>query len=231
MQALSRSESRHVRTVFLAVVGVLVAASLALVAGPAGAAAPTNMAPAPQACPGFRVLHNDRIGAAVFPAGTYTITNEASGLTCKSSAELFARFLEDFDGVLPKPWTVSPESSGNASFLSGGGAGFSVSLTKKDEGGGTNPDLGSICPNTFTVNSTTVVGALRFTKGKFLIALPTGTAISCNQAVVLFQRFLGAGGPLPRPWKLVNQTATFYKPAIPVRSAFRIEPLAGSGRR
>jgi hypothetical protein len=182
-------------------------------------------------CPGFRVLHNDRIGAAVFPAGTYTITNEASGLTCKSSAELFARFLEDFDGVLPKPWTVSPESSGNASFLGGGGAGFSVTLTKKGEEGGTNPDLGSICPNTFTVNSTTVVGALRFTKGKFLIALPTGTAISCNQAVVLFQRFLGAGGPLPPPWKLVNQTATFYKPANPTRTAFRIEPLAGSGRR
>ena len=50
-------------------------------------------APAAPACPSFRVLHNDRIGAAVFPAGTYTITNEASGLTCKSSAELFARFL------------------------------------------------------------------------------------------------------------------------------------------
>jgi hypothetical protein len=230
MQALSRSEPRHRRTLILAVVGVVIAASLALVASPAGAAM-TDMAPAPQACPGFRVLHNDRIGAAVFPAGTYTITNEASGLTCKSSAELFARFLEDFDGVLPKPWTVAPESSGNASFLASLGAGFSVSLTKKGEEGGTNPDLGSICPNTFTVNSTTVVGALRFTKGKFLIALPTGTAISCNQAVVLFQRFLGAGGPLPPPWKLVNQTATFYKPANPTRSAFRIEPLAGSGRR
>jgi hypothetical protein len=231
MQELSRSEARHGRTVILAVVGLLAVAALALTTGPAGAAAPTNMAPPTQACPGFRVLHNDRIGAAVFPAGTYTVTNEASGLTCKSSAELFARFLEDFDGVLPKPWTVAPESSGKASFLSGGGAGFSVSLTKKGEGGGTNPDLGSVCPNTFTVNSTTVVGALRFTKGKFLIALPSGTAISCNQAVVLFQRFLGAGGPLPPPWKLVNQTATFYKPANPTRSAFRIEPLTGSGRR
>jgi hypothetical protein len=230
MQALSRSEPRHRRTVVLALVGLLAAAALALVARPAGAAM-TDMPIVGQTCPGFRVLHNDRIGAAVFPAGTYTITNEASGLTCKSSAELFARFLEDFDGVLPKPWTVSPESSGNASFLAGLGAGFSVTLTKKGEEGGTNPDLGTLCRNTFTVNSTTVVGALRFTKGKFLIYLPSGTAISCNQAVVLFQRFLGAGGPLPPPWKLVNQTATFYKPANQTGTAFRIEPLAGSGRR
>jgi hypothetical protein len=231
MQALSRSEPRRGRIALLALIGLLAATALAVAARPAGAAMTDMPTVGAKPCPGFRVLHNDRIGAAVFPAGTYTITNEASALTCKSSAELFARFLEDFDGVLPKPWTVSPESSGNASFLSGGGAGFSVSLTKKGEEGGTNPDLGTICPNTFTVNSTTVVGALRFTKGKFLIALPTGTAISCNQAVVLFQRFLGAGGPLPPPWKLVNQTATFYKPANPIGSAFRIEPLAGSGRR
>jgi hypothetical protein len=231
MQELSRSEPRRGRIALVALIGLLVATAFALVARPAGAAAPTDMPPPLKACPGFRVLHNDRIGAAVFPAGTYTITNEASGLTCKSSAELFARFLEDFDGVLPRPWTVAPESSGNASFLSGGGAGFSVSLTKKGEEGGSNPDLGTICPNTFTVNSTTVVGALRFTKGKFLIALPSGTGISCNQAVVLFQRFLGAGGPLPPPWKLTNQTATFYKPANPTGTAFRIEPLAGSGRR
>jgi hypothetical protein len=231
MQELSRSEPRRGRIALVALIGLLAATALGIAARPAGAAMTIMPVVGVKPCTGFRVLHNDRIGAAVFPAGTYTITNEAAGLTCKSSAELFARFLEDFDGVLPKPWTVAPESNGNASFLSGGGAGFSVTLTKKGEEGGTNPDLGSICPNTFTVNSTTVVGALRFTKGKFLIALPSGTAISCNQAVVLFQRFLGTGGPLPPPWKLVNQTATFYKPANPIGSAFRIEPLAGSGRR
>jgi hypothetical protein len=228
MQALSRSEPRRGHIVVLALVGLVAAVALAVAARPAGAATPTT-------CPGFRVLHDDRIGAAVFPAGSYTITLQASNLTCKSSAELFARFLEDYDGVLPTPWQVANEGSGKASFLravSGSEVpGFAVELTGGPKEGGTNPDLGKLCPNTFTVNSTTVVGPLRFTKGAFLIYLPSGSGITCNRAAVLFTRFLGAGGTLPAPWKLINQTATFYKPSNPTRSAFRIEPLNGSGRR
>jgi hypothetical protein len=208
-----------------ALVGVLAALSVILLSRPAGAATPTS-------CPGFRVLHNDRIGAAVFPAGTYTVNLEAAGLNCKSSAELFARFLEDYDGSLPKQWTVSGEGSGKAAFLKGKEAGFSVELTAKaKEEGGSTTDLGQLCPGTFTVNSTTVIRPLRFTKGAFLIYLPKGSGITCNRASVLFTKFLGAGGTLPQPWKLLNQTATFYKPSNPTRSAFRIEPLNGSGRR
>jgi hypothetical protein len=229
MQELSRSEPRRGRIATVALIGLLTVVALALVARPAGAAATST-------CPGFRVLHNDRIGAAVFPAGTYTITLQGANLTCKSSAELFARFLEDYDGVLPSPWQVANEGSGKASFVRGVTGsqvpGFSVELTAKGgAGGGTNPDLGQLCPNTFTVNSSTVVGPLRFTKGAFLIYLPAGSGITCNRASVLFTRFLGAGGTLPPPWKLLNQTATFYKPSNPTRSAFRIEPLNGSGRR
>jgi hypothetical protein len=224
MQELSRFEPRRGRTVLVALVGLLAAAALVLAARPAGAATPTT-------CPGFRVLHNDRIGAAVFPAGSYTVTIQDTSLNCKSSAALFARFLEDYDGILPKPWTVANEGSGKAAFLRNGTSpGFSVELSKREEGG-TNPDLGKLCPGTFTVNSTTVVGPLRFTKGGFLIYLPEGSGITCNRAAVLFTRFLGAGGALPQPWKVINQTATFYKPSNPKRSAFRIEPLNGSGRR
>jgi hypothetical protein len=223
MQALSRSEPRRGRIALVALVGLLAAAALAFAARPAGAAPAAT-------CPGFRVLHNDRIGAAVFPAGTYTVTNEDASLTCKSSAELFARFLEDYDGVLPAPWKVMSEGSGKAAFGRGAQPGFSVALSKKGEEGGANPDLGTLCPNTFTVNSTTVVGPLRFTKGAFLLYLPSGSGITCNRASVLFARFLGAGGQIPPPWKLINQTATFYKPSNPTRSAFRIEPLSGSGR-
>jgi hypothetical protein len=226
MQELSRFEPHRGRAVLVALIGLLAAAALALVARPAGAATPTT-------CPGFRVLHNDRIGAAVFPAGTYTLTLQDSSLNCKSSAALFARFLEDYDGILPKPWMVANEGPGKASFLRGGTApGFAVELTgNRGEEGGSNKLLGKLCPSTYTVNSTTVVGPLRFTKGSFLVYLPAGSGITCNRAAVLFTRFLAAGGPLPRPWKLINQTATFYKPSNPRRSAFRIEPLNGSGRR
>jgi hypothetical protein len=227
MQEVSRIEPRRGHIALIALIGLLAAASLALVARPAAAANPTS-------CPGFRVLHDDRIGAATFPAGTYTVTLQDTSLDCKSSAELFARVLEDYDGVLPKPWLASNEGPGKASFvraITGGTIpGFSVELTKKSEGG-SSPTLGKLCPGTFTVNSTTTVGSLRFTKGAFLVYLPAGSGITCNRASVLFTKFLGAGGPLPAPWKLLNQTATFYKPQNPKRSAFRIEPLNGSGRR
>ncbi len=229
IQALSRFRPRQARALGIALGVLLLAPAMSLGAGSAGAAPATAT---PKACPGFRVLHNDRIGPAVFPAGSYTITLEDESLTCKSGAELFARFLEDFDGVLPTPWKVMPEASGKSSFVRGALPGFSVELVGKGgESGGTNPVLGRLCPNTFTVNSSTVIRPLRFTKGKFLIYLPSGTGISCNRAAVLFTRFLGAGGTLPPPWKLTSQTATFYKPANPTRSAFRIESLKGSGRR
>src|SRR6201996_1418036 len=133
MQALSGIQPRHSRTVILAAVGLLAALGVMLLSRPAGAATPTS-------CPGFRVLHNDRIGAAVFPAGTYTVNLEGEGLNCKSSAELFARFLEDFDGILPKPWKVAGEASGKAAFLRGVEAGFSVELSAKaKEEGGSSP--------------------------------------------------------------------------------------------
>ncbi len=215
----------------LALVGMAIALAVALGARPAGAA--PIAAEATKACPGFAVLHNDRIGTAVFPAGTYTVNLEDPSLSCKSSAELFARFLEDWDGSLPQPWKVAGEGSGKASFVRGSLGGFSVELTAKgkEEGSGTNPDLGTLCPGTFTVNSTTTIETLRFTKGAFLVYLPKGTAITCGQASALFQRFLGSGGKLPMPWKLTNQTATFYKSSNPTRSAFRIESPKGSVRR
>lgn len=233
MQALSRFEPHRGRFAVLALVGVLAVAALALVTRPAEAAPlPVN----PTTCPGFKVLHNDRIGAASFPAGTYTLTLQNTSLDCKSSAALFVRFLEDWDGNLPKPWVVSNEGPGKSSFLRAitGGTlpGFAVELTAKNEGeGASSPTLGKLCPGTFSVNSTTVVGSLRFTKGAFLIYQPAGSGITCNRAAVLFTKFLGAGGALPAPWKLINQTATFYKPSNPKRSAFRIEPLSGAGRR
>src|ERR1700760_287527 len=109
MQALSRNQAGRGRTVILALVGLAIVLAVALAARPAGAA--PIAAEATKACPGFKVLHNDRIGTAVFPAGTYTVNLEDPSLNCKSSAEFFARFLEDWDGNLPQPWKVAGEGS------------------------------------------------------------------------------------------------------------------------
>jgi hypothetical protein len=183
-------------------------------------------------CPSFRVLHDDRIGAAVLPAGSYRVTiAPASGLTCPAAARLFTRFLADFDGVLPSPWRVNAQGSGKASFTQGGKAGFSVALSSSGGGeGGGNSELGVLCRNTFMVNSNVVLGPITFPRGQYLLYLPPRSGISCNRAAVLFTRFLGSpGGRLPSPWRLKNQTATFFKPEHPARSAFRVEPATGAG--
>jgi hypothetical protein len=207
---------------FVVAIGLAPAAALAALA--LTAAAPASAA----TCPSFRVLHNDRIGAASFPAGSYGVTTEP-GLGCKDTSQLFARFLEDYDGVLPKPWRVVAEGSGRASFTAGSGPGFSVRFEGGGgEGGGSNV-LGKLCSGTFTVNAGSRVGPLAFPKGQYLIYLPPRSGITCRRASVLFTRFLAApGGTLPFPWRVLEQTATFFKPAHPQRSAFRIEPLNGT---
>jgi hypothetical protein len=235
-QPISRIEPRRSRAVLIALGALLAVLALTIAAGPAGAV-PKPAAPAPKSCPGFQVLHNDRIGAAVFPAGNYTLNLESTTLDCKTGGELFARFLEDFDGRLESPWNVAAEGSGKAAFLRGSQPGFSVELTKKqtageiEKEGATTPNLGTLCRNPFTVNHSTTLRPLRFTKGQFLIYLPAGSTITCEGAVKLFASFLGNSPNVPSPWKLSSQTATFYKPASPTRSAFRIEPLDGAGRR
>jgi hypothetical protein len=178
-------------------------------------------------CPSFKVLHDDRIGPADLPAGNYEVSVKA-GLSCQEGSKLFARFLQDWDGNLPKPWKVVAEESGKASFTRGNLPGFTVELVGGGGGGGTNPELGKLCPGTFTVNAGSDVGPLYFAKGQYLLYIPARSAITCRRASVLFTRFLAApGGMLPSPWRVTTQTATFYKPAYPTRSAFRVEPEAG----
>lgn len=210
-----------------AALGLLAPVALLLLLLGAGAAAPAASA---AACPAFRVLHNDRIGPAGLPAGTYTVTPAGgSGLGCSAASRLFARFLEDYDGILPRPWRVIAEGQGQASFPNGAQPGFSVALIDSGGGGG-NRILGRLCPSAFAVNAGARVGPLFFPKGRFLLYIPTGSGITCNRAAVLFTRFLSQpGGTLPFPWRLKNQIATFYKPENPTRSAFRVEPLNGSG--
>jgi hypothetical protein len=211
----------------LGIASALAFAGLVLALGLSAAAAPAaDVSP----CPSFRVLHNDRIGPASLPAGSYAISvSPAAGISCSSASQLFARFLEDYDGILPRPWKVSSQGSGKAAFTQGGRAGFSVALGSG--GGGKEISiLGQLCHGSFTVNSNATVGPLSFPKGKYLLYLPPRSGLGCNRASILFTRFLGTpGGRLPAPWQLKNQTATFFKPENPTRSAFRVEPFAGAG--
>ena len=222
MLAPHASSKRPLAALALAA-AALAAALLALALGGATKAGAAG-------CPSFKVLHADRIGTASLPAGTYAITVEDSGLSCTATSQLFARFLEDYDGKLPGGWRVSAQGTGRAAFSRANQAGFSVARTGGgEEEGGNNPLIGKLCPNTFTVNANAPVGPLVFTKGKYLLYQPPGTGITCNRAAVLFTRFLSQpGGQLPFPWKLKTQTATFYMSSNPTRSAFRVEPFGGT---
>jgi hypothetical protein len=211
-----RTSRRRLAAAFsLALVAVLATLSL-------GGAASASAA----ACPSFKVLHDDRIGAVVLPAGNYEVT-VSPGLSCPASSKLFARFLSDWDGTLPKPWRATAEGSGKATFK-GGSLSFSVRLAGGGGGGGGNTEIGKLCPGTFTVNAGTDIGPLFFAKGQYLLYIPARSGISCRRSSILFTRFLAApGGMLPSPWQVKTQTATFFKPAHPLRSAFRVEPANG----
>jgi hypothetical protein len=209
-----------------------VAAAIALALAALLAALALSAATAPSAsaaCPTFRVLHNDRIGAANLPAGTYEVTPTAdSRLTCGQTSALFTRFLQDWDGNLPATWRVVAQGSGRASFLRNNRTAFTVARIGGGGEGGGNNRIGRLCPNEFTVNTGMLVGPLYFDEGRYLMYLPTGSGITCRRASVLFTRFLGQpGGRLPFPWHVRNQTATFFKPERPVRSSFRVEPASG----
>ena len=183
--------------------------------------------PTGAACPGtFRVLHNDRIGSFALPRGNYRITLLGVGrISCAKASAYFARFLQDFDGVLPTPWYLDAETG---SFLRGSrNVGFRVKqsvgpVVPSGGGSGVHP-TGNRCPGTFRVLNDDWIGKLRLRKGPYRITL-VNRGLSCRRASALFTSFLNDfDGTLPRPWRLDVQTATFTRGGS--RSAgFRVKP-------
>jgi hypothetical protein len=191
----------------------LAAALLALlVALPAAGAAPR--AHASVTCAGFfTVLHNDRIGATSFPAGPYTVTT--TGLSCSSASALFARFLDDFDGVLPGGWTLR---SGRT--FTNGARSFTVTPVKP------TPDA-LTCPGTFQVQHDDRIGSLALRSGAYKLTLLSTKGITCVQAAQRFAQFLDSpSGILPSPWSLNSATATFSTSAT---NGFKVERIGGGG--
>ncbi|HEV2790809.1 MAG TPA: hypothetical protein VGV69_05880 [Solirubrobacterales bacterium] len=219
MSTLRASRKRLAASFSAALLGALAAMALS-------AAAPASAAN----CPTFKVLHNDRIGPASLPAGSYSVVTQegtkGAGLTCQKASQLFTRFLQDWDGALPEDWLVKAEGRGKASFsrksFGTKPLGFSVRLI--GGGGGGNPEIGRLCTDSYTVNAGSEVGPLFFAKGRYALYIPAKSGITCRRASVLFTRFLAQPeGQLPFPWRVKTQTATFYKPEHPLRSAFRVE--------
>lgn len=195
--------------------GAAVAALVALTAVP-GIAAPGPRASA-ATCPGtFTVLHNDHIGAVAFPAGQYRVARNQ--LSCAAASQLFSRFLEDYDGVLPAPWQLV----GNIRRFQKTGTASEFQVTPLAP-----PKPGSLaCPGTFTVLHNDHIGAMSVPAGRWQITLLSTKGLSCAQAAGEFTTFLDEDwtGRLPAPWTMNVATRTFSTSAT---NGFRIT-YAGS---
>ena len=181
----------------------------------------------------YHVVHNDHIGRLQLPAGIYQIqTNSATDyLSCSRAAYLFTEFLNDFDGVLPRPWRMEIAGPGNALFKRGAGQSFSVVFTgpydpaqpvSPTNGGGTYG--AATCPGTFRVLHNDRIGTLRLPKGRYTIT-SLGGRVPCSTASQLLARFLQRpSGTLPGGWVVLPQTGTFLKGSS--NYGFQIKPAA-----
>ena len=206
---------------------LIVAAALAL-----ASFAPVAASAAPASCPTFRVLHDDHIGMLRLPQGTYRMkTSNSDRLSCAQASARFTQFLEDYNGVLPRPWHYVVISAGNGRFVRGNpGPSFRVSRISGGGGGGgggggRHPDSGRRCPGTFMVLHDDRIGRVRFLRGRYTITLLQLNRLGCDQASALFSRFLGfPSGDLPEPWVLYPQSASFRRG--PKGQGFRVKPVA-----
>jgi hypothetical protein len=195
--------------------------SIALAGAPAGGGggqSPTTGV----ACPTmFSVLHDDHIGSMTVPKGPYSITVLSYGtLTCGQAFDRFARFLQDFDGRLPSPWTLD---AATGTFQRGGVRyAFRVSPAPAPvpATGPAQQLPGSQCPGVFSVRHDDRIGALRLRQGDLRI---TRSGSSCAASARLLAQFLQRpDGRLPSPWRLDVQTGTFTGAGS---SGFRIKPV------
>ena len=165
-------------------------------------------------CPGvFGVMHNDRIGTFSVPAGNYSVTLLSSGpLSCAQAMNRFAGFLKDYDGRLPFPWMLDPQTG---TFLrSGSLAGFRIEPAVNPLPGPTPSSGGLRCTATFTVQHNDRIGALRLPKGRYWITRTSAGKPTCAASSRLLAGFLQRpSGKLPKPWTLKAATATFTRPS------------------
>ncbi len=186
-----------------------------LVGAAAAALAPASSATAqtPGGCAPFHVLHDDHIGKLSLPAGTYAVTPlDSSRLSCSAASDLFRQFLEDYNGRLPAPWILNPQT-GTFARGSGSAVGFRVTPASASGGAGPtgrHPVAGTSCPAFFTVEHNDRIGRLSVRAGSYRISLLAEGRLSCVRAARLLASFLqDFDGRLPRPWALDLETGTF----------------------
>jgi hypothetical protein len=170
---------------------ILTLAAVAAAAAAMGAASPAPAAVA-RCKSSFTVLHKDRVGALAIPKGQYHLT--PVGMNCVTASQLFTRFLDDFDGVLPGGWTVEAANSSFVNPVTNQSIAIGSPLPPA-------PSARGVCPGTFTVEHNDRIGGLSVRAGRYQISTK---GLSCSSASSQFAFFLfhDFAGTLPKPWKL-----------------------------
>ena len=184
--------------------------------------------PSARECPfRFEVEHNDHIGRLAIPRGTYRLDLLSVGpVSCVAASRDFARFLQDYDGVLPRPWRLDPSTG---SFTRGSRhIGFRIKpwsgYLPPGPGGRVIVQTGKRCPGTFRVLNNDRIGRLKLRRGPYRVTRLGSRSPSCARASTLLAGFLqDFDGVLPAPWKLSPATATFTR-GTGSRAGFRIKP-------
>ena len=157
------------------------------------------------------MLHNDRIGSFRIAKGKYRITLLSyRGVSCQRAVSLFQRFLQDYDGVLPRPWLLDP---GTGTFTRGHRhVGFRIKPYVSEGSGqggsqGRHPSGGqSKCPATFRVVNNDSIGALRLKKGNYNV----WSGLSCPRSIRVSPSSSVVSGVLPLPGSSMP-TGTFRR--------------------
>ena len=202
---------RH-RFLLLACAGAVIAT--------AASQAPAQAAPV-QCNASFHVLHNDRIGSLSVPAGLYQLHGD--GVTCAQASSLFATFLTDYDGVLPKPWRYDGENT----FTAGTGGGRALRFARQGDAGDDDDggaDYGEFaCPGAFRVLHNDRIGRLPVPRGQYRVTL-LGANLSCDDADKLFARFLARpDGRLRGGWMVLPGSGEFVRSST--LDGFRVKPI------
>ena len=181
--------------------GVGLAVLAVLGAAPAHAQAPGGP-PAPQACPTFRVLHDDP--PAGYRAGTYDMQVWGT-TTCRRAVGIFQRFLSN-PRSLPRGWFHSATQAG---FVQGraGRNGFSLSLRRSPHTPHANGVV-TACPR--LVELTTPSPASSFEPGRYQLQV-FGVA-RCDEARAVFEDWLLDPDvtELPEGWVPLADTPGFF---------------------
>ncbi len=166
----------------------------------------------------FQVLHNDHIGTVSFPAGPYTMVT--SLLSCSEASALFARFLQDYDGVLPQPWILLGPI--RRFVEQGTKVDFQVTPVKA-------PPVTTLqCPGTFQVLHNDRIGTMSVPAGAYTITRLSKSSLSCASASRQFAYFLDYDwrGTLPKPWRSNVAAKRFFTSST---NGFVVKRTGGGG--